>query len=461
MDICRFCHIQYSDLQENIHNYGPKQHEKWSKEEFDRAAIQAENKNKVRGLDRGYYQDNSSSEEVDTSEDESDIQSEEEDTEIFGVKHKCPLNDLQAFHCTSGFPPDILHDIFEGVVSQDLLGILRILKSKGWFTIVDYNASIKRMKFKSNEASDKPENVPESVKVKKLVGKAVSNWTHIRNFPLLIRKFIRDKDEPALVLGLQLHEIVERVTANEFREFEVAVLEEKIIEYLDLRQNLCRDFPSLLGNPKPKTHNLTHYPESIINFGPPINYWTARYESRHRIGKNTAESAKNFKNISLTLATRQQLRIASVYYRGMFDTSELVIAGKVTYKKDMTSGTDLEKAVIPFMNNDDFVCADIVFRSQVYKPGDIIVVKAYNQDEIKVGLVMALLVRKNKVFFVIKEFLAKRHWLRFFKASSASDCPVLSVIDASLIADYKPLNNQGTSSHPFFCLHHHISHSFD
>ena len=150
-----------------------------------------------------------------------------------------------------------------------------------------------------------------------------------------------------------------------------------------------------------------------------------------------------------------------MYYRGMFDTSELVIAGKVTYKKDMTSGTDLEKAVIPFMNNDDFVCADIVFRSQVYKPGDIIVVKAYNQDEIKVGLVMALLVRKNKVFFVIKEFLAKRHWLRFFKASSASDCPVLSVIDASLIADYKPLNNQGTSSHPFFCLHHHISHSFD
>ena len=166
MDICRFCHIQYSDLQENIHNYGPKQHEKWSKEEFDKAATQAENKNKERGLDRGYYQDNSSSEEVDTSEDESDIQSEEEDTEIFGVKHKCPLNDLQAFHCTSGFPPDILHDIFEGVVSQDLLGILRILKSKGWFTIVDYNASIKRMKFKSNEASDKPENVPESVKVK-------------------------------------------------------------------------------------------------------------------------------------------------------------------------------------------------------------------------------------------------------------------------------------------------------
>ena len=37
----------------------------------------------------------------------------------------------------------------------------------------------------------------------------------------------------------------------------------------------------------------------------------------------------------------------------MFDTCELVIAGKVTYKKDMISGTDLEKAVIPFIKDDD------------------------------------------------------------------------------------------------------------
>ena len=88
---------------------------------------------------------------------------------------------------------------------------------------------MKVLKYKSNEASDKPESVPESMKVKKLIGKAVSNWTHLRNFPLLIRKFIKDKDEPALVLGLQLHEIVERITANEFRMFEVNVLEERIM----------------------------------------------------------------------------------------------------------------------------------------------------------------------------------------------------------------------------------------
>ena len=53
----------------------------------------------------------------------------------------------------------------------------------------------------------------------------------------------------------------------------------------------------LLGTAKPKTHHLTHYPEAIANFGPPMNYWTARYESRHRIAKSSATSAKNFKEI--------------------------------------------------------------------------------------------------------------------------------------------------------------------
>ena len=299
LDICRFCHIQYDDLKDNIHNYGHKHHEKWTKEEYDKAALIAERKKKDKNVHRCYYDGDSSSEEFDSSDIESDATTSDNDEESasYGVKHRCPLNSLQSFHCTSGFPPDILHDIFEGVVSQDMLGIIRILKSKGWFSIKDYNTNMKMLKYKSNEASDKPENIPESMKVKKMIGKAVSNWTHLRNFPLLIRKFVLDKDEPALVLGLQLHEIVERITANEFREFEICVLEEKIIEYLDSREKLFNDYPTLLGTPKPKTHNLSHYPEAIANFGPPMNYWTARYESRHRIGKSTAESAKNFKEI--------------------------------------------------------------------------------------------------------------------------------------------------------------------
>ena len=72
---------------------------------------------------------------------------------MFGIKHCCPLNDLEAFHATTGFPPDMLHDVLEGVASQDLLGIIRILSREGWFSIEQYNMKLKDLKCKYYESS--------------------------------------------------------------------------------------------------------------------------------------------------------------------------------------------------------------------------------------------------------------------------------------------------------------------
>ena len=131
---------------------------------------------------------------------------------------------------------------------------------------------------------------------------------------------------------------------------------------------------------------------AIHLYGPPLSYWTARYESRHRIAKNTAEASKNFKNISLTISTRQQMRLSSVYYHGMFSVSDLVISNKTTYKKTLAEdNTELGNAVLPYMNNMDFICSEIEFKSQTYKNGQIVVLEVYDPDEIKVGLLMTIL----------------------------------------------------------------------
>ena len=202
----------------------------------------------------------------------------------------------------------------------------------------------------------------------------------------------QDVDDTALTLGLKLHEITERLTAAEFEEYEIGQLEELIIDYLDERQKIFEDYPDLMGSPKPKTHFLVHYPMAIHLYGPPLSYWTARYESRHRIAKNTAEASKNFKNISLTISTRQQMRLSSVYYHGMFSVSDLVISKKTTCKKTLAEGdTELGNAVLPYMNNMDFICSEIEFKSQTYKNGQIVVLEVYDPDEIKVGLVMTIL----------------------------------------------------------------------
>ena len=394
------------------------------------------------------------------SDTEADPESEDDadEVDLFGIKHMCPLNILQSFHCTSGFPPDLLHGHMEGVMSQDLLGIIRILSLKKWFSIEEYNKDMQSIKYKGHEASDRPQNVPIKKTNKKLIGKACSIWVHMRNFPLIIRKFVKNEEDPVLKLGLKLHELTERLTAAEFKNYEIDVLEEVIISYLDERKIIFEEYPSLLGTPKPKTHFLSHYPQAIRLYGPPMTYWTARYESRHRLAKNTSESSKNFKNISLTISTRQQLRLSSVYYHGMFSTSDVVITYKVTYKSAMVGNTEFEKAAMPYMNDTDFLCAEIEVKSQLYKNGQLIVLKVIDQDEIKVGLILSILVKGDSVYFVTKEYTAYRHTLGYFKAQSND--PTMTLSDAAQIADYKPLVNHGTSSQLFFVLHHHISFSY-
>ena len=44
--------------------------------------------------------------------------------------------------------------------------------------------------------------------------------------------------------------------ASEFHEYEIDILEEEILSYLDLRKSIRAEFPNLMKNPKPKHHFL-------------------------------------------------------------------------------------------------------------------------------------------------------------------------------------------------------------
>ena len=127
------------------------------------------------------------------------------------------------------------------------MGILRTLAKKGWFTLAQYNRALKEFEFSSQEMPDKPQPVPETNNVKKLKGKAISIWVHIRNFPLLLilNNWIVDPDCEIFKLALILREIVERITAENFREYEIGILDETIIEYLDLHKKLLPENPLL------------------------------------------------------------------------------------------------------------------------------------------------------------------------------------------------------------------------
>jgi len=95
-----------------------------------------------------------------------------------GVKTSCVLNGLQYFHATSHLPPCLAHDMFEGVVSWDMSGIIANFVGKGWFSYKLLNRRIRNFKLNGIDKRNAPASVNSSGK--KLGGHAVQNWTLVR-----------------------------------------------------------------------------------------------------------------------------------------------------------------------------------------------------------------------------------------------------------------------------------------
>ena len=149
------------------------------------------------------------------------------------------------------------------------------------------------------------------------------------------------------------------------------------------------------------------------------------------------------------------MRSVSIYYEGMFSNCRFELNGEVMFKKDITDSSEVFNCLKEFMMEDDFVCSAINVNNQMYANGDLIVIEVEDCDHIQVGLIKTCLVKKDKVFFVIKRYMAIRHWLRYFTCDKPSE--VFEFVECSKIRDFKPLYKRGTSDHFIFLLHHHIS----
>ena len=67
----------------------------------------------------------------------------------YGVKNKCVLAEsLSHFKVTSGFPPDLAHDLFEGIVPVKLAECFGVLIAKKYFSFDTLNQMIQSFPYK-------------------------------------------------------------------------------------------------------------------------------------------------------------------------------------------------------------------------------------------------------------------------------------------------------------------------
>ena len=472
-DICRFCHIQHSDLENCIHDFtahGP--HRYWTVTEYneiisklpgaeeDETPVElVTDENLFTEVEEPGQEQQIFVVDYDGNREEDDMDDTEmEDIEHdkHGLRYECAFNELSSFHAVYSLPPDFMHDLLEGAVAEDLMTIIKILILKKYFHEGQYNNALKSFDYKSG---DRPEEI--SVKNNKIKGKALSILCHLRHFGFIVEKLNPSSEllsESVLQLYSALDGIVNVMMAPKIQRFELATFSEHVIDYLDKRKVIFAEFPTIEQKPKPKHHNLSHYAESIEKYGPSLGFWTARFESKHRVSKNLTHSSKNFVNITKTLSERQQLRQCSVFYRGLYETEDITIKENVRHKFELVVGqcSTLESKIVEFMDAESLLMNEIRFKGQDYCNGDVIILGAMTADDLVVGLIQGIIYKNRSVYFVVHKYEAFRHeQLRFFTTLEFDD--KLHLVQAESLKDYKPLVKHGSIKRFRFVTAHHVT----
>ncbi|KAL0194605.1 hypothetical protein M9458_008177, partial [Cirrhinus mrigala] len=157
---------------------------------------------------------------------------QEKGTSYCGVKRECVFTKhLSYFNVLSAYPPDVLHDIFEGVVPIELAQCLALLISKKYFTLESLNESILQFPYKWEDQKNKPHAIPVTFSRRNTIGgNAHENWSMIRCLPFLIGNVVPE-GEPTWQVLMDLKDIVELVVSPVHTDESISYLEMKISEH--------------------------------------------------------------------------------------------------------------------------------------------------------------------------------------------------------------------------------------
>lgn len=355
----------------------------------------------------------------------------------FAVKRPCVLTQcLSHFNVISGYPPDIVHDLFEGIVPLELALCIAVFLSKKFFTLDRINHLITSFPYKFGDKTNRPHLLPKTLLQKKLKsqtigGNAHENWCLLRLLPLMVGTLVPD-NEPAWQLILDLHDIVELVVAPIHCAESIDYLEFKISEH---RQRFKEVFPDkkLL----PKHHFLEHYPEMIKNFGPLVALWTMRYEAKHSFFKQIVRHTKNFRNITLSLAKKHQLMVGYHLNIPESEQSPLKVAqvSKVpidVLNEDVVHILTLKYPEVTAVN----LANSVSINGIEYKKG-MIVVHGSCGGLPEFSEIIQLCILKGALSLIVKKFSAW-YW-EHFRAYELEPTRLVALVGWKDLADHYPL----------------------
>lgn len=222
-----------------------------------------------------------------------------------GIKRDCLFNELSTYHTQQGLPPCVAHDLFEGVVKEDMYLAIDYFVTKKWFKIGLFNYRINNVTISGYDKVFIPK-VNLSKGKKKLDGTASQVRSLLLLFPIAVADRVKNFNDSVRKMVLHLRAVCSLVCAPAISYRQIALLKLEIDNYLRLRIE-CFPNKSLI----PKHEFVYHFPMLTYLYGPLKHTWGLRFESEHQEFKNLIKRIPNFINVTQSLASRYQLKKAA------------------------------------------------------------------------------------------------------------------------------------------------------
>lgn len=257
--ICRFCFVQFNDLNavcNNVHS--------------------------ITRSDSSFFTDATNS--------------------LHGLQHLSPFLDITYLTFPFVFPADIMHDMLEGTLHVTVALVLKFLiYEKKIFDLVNINNIVHTYINNLSLAEIKKDHI---VKMK-FPFKASQMLNFIKLMPLLFSNhdFHDSSQWKLLLVSIELLNIFLSIEKVDLLYIQTLVCEHNSIIY------------SLTDSPKHKCkiHYLSHYPFLFDFMGSFSFYWCMRFEANHQYFKSLTRTIKQFRNLPYSLTVRNEMKFCLLH----------------------------------------------------------------------------------------------------------------------------------------------------
>lgn len=317
-----------------------------------------------------------------------------------GLNENSVWNVIPYFHVVYNFVADVMHDLLEGVLKYDMAHILHyyIVQTKT-LSLHILNDRLRTFDYQLNNISNKPPLIlMEEIERKSLKMSASEMYNFTFMFCMLVGDLV-SHDDDVWEFVIILKKILDLVSTKTIEKECVSLLEFLVAEHHKMYLKLFND------RLKPKHHFMVHYGTIMRMSGPLGLLSSMRYESKNRILKLCATATSSRRNITYTIALKEQLSLCFrlLDRRGFY---QRLIFGPSNSVDSLASFIDLSKLINSVPSSLTDGCAEVSWvkwRGIKYKVNFCVVLNSESDDIPLFGVIELILINEKKeIYFICK-----------------------------------------------------------